>query len=151
MSTGEIASPVIDVDVSDVAIGRLRIQVPSSWTVTPAAGRNRVVFVDVDAHVGQGFLPNVSIRIDPPEESDELPASNVVLSDRTVDGPNGRRQVRTLLGNLPDELLVQQVTTLDSVGISAVVVASATEAQWASLAQAFDAVSESAVVEGVPG
>lgn len=151
MSVGEVSGSGTEVELHDQLIGRLRVRVPESWTPTDAAGRNRVVFVDVETHVGEGFLPNVSLRIDPSDESDTLPAGSLVLSDRTENGQHGPRRVRMLLSELPDQLLMQQVTTLTTAGITASVVASASESQWASLADSFDSVSASAVVEEPAG
>lgn len=145
----QVAVDTESVDVSDDSLGRLTVVVPASWTAPSPAGRNRVVFVDVEAHVGEGFLPNVALRIDPVGGSDDLPSSNLVLSDRLLDGLDGPRRVRMLLSELADELLIQQVTTFESGGVAATVVASATQSQWPAVAGAFDEVSASAMVEGV--
>lgn len=148
MGIEEVSVPGTElVDLSDESLGRLTVRVPMSWTVTAPAGRSRVVFVDVDDHVGDGFLPNVALRIDAAGVDDGVPSGNLVLSDRVVIGESGERRIRTLLSEVADDLLVQQVTTLDVDGVAAAVVASATQSQWKDVADEFDAVASSASID----
>ncbi len=136
--------------VADDQLGAAVVDVPSSWTIPVGSGQNVMAFADLDSHVGQDFLPNVTLRIDPVDSDDGLGASFLVLSDHTIDNGRGRCRTRMLVSTLPDAALVQQVTTVTSERAVATVVASATESQWPSLADAFDAVSASIRLERDP-
>lgn len=128
---------------------RAAIDVPGSWTATAEVAGARVVFVEPGRFAGGPFLPNVTLRLDAADSSEDVAPGALVLSDEVVEGPSRTRRVRVLVSDLDGETLVQQVVTIQSADALLSVVASAAESQWAALAEDFDSVTASSELESV--
>lgn len=126
------------------------VDVLETWLIAPDRGEQRIAFPEVNAYAGEGFLPNVTVRIDVPDAPTSLPDSGLVVSDRAMpEAGDVVRRVRLVLSDVSDAVLMQMVLTLEAPLGTLSVTCTATDVQWPRLAQAFDDLSASARLEVV--
>ncbi len=132
----------MEVEVHSAELGcSARVSVPETWTVTEPIGATRAVVIDRDAMVDADFVPNLLLQVVASGEDDPTSGA-LVLSDRWV-GSNGSRRVRTLILEMFDLNVVEQMVTVTSGDVEARLAMSATEAQWPALAGSIDQVAAS--------
>lgn len=127
------------------------VTLPDGWHVMTEGERDALAMpADLSAFGGDGFVPTILVRV-----VDEAPyalpeeAGRVLTDTGGVDAGDGvvRRiaVVRGLIG--PGQPILQVTVSCRRDEFQALVVASATAAQWPLVAAGFDAVAESAVLQ----
>ena len=131
----------VDVEVRSAELGfTATARVPDSWIPTEAIGPTRAVVIEPDRWARAEFAPNLLMQV-VEHAADESAAGVVVVSDRSVAAADGaERRVTTMLLQMLDVAVVEQVATVTVGDAVARMAVSASEAQWPHLANEIDEV-----------
>lgn len=138
MSTTDTANVVTVADDH----GRVgTVTLPAGWRAAATDGTEAIALpVDLAQYTGHGFVPNVTIRLGALGESFDPASMGSVLSDASGEHTFGGGYLRSVVGLNPlgDQPLVQLAVVLGTDAGELVAVATATAAQWPTVAADFD-------------
>lgn len=120
-----------------------RVAVPPGWSCPEGTVTSRTVLLPLDQDdrdVGSGFTPNVTVSLDPAAPgSDLVPAGGCEVGRRREVWSDGRGEVAMRIDTVGDGIpIVQLAAASERSGHVLAVVCSASAADWASHATAFD-------------